>query len=208
VTSSNPVAGYACVGAGIGPLEVNEVWGITKAYVTRVGSGPFPTELDDETGETIREIGREFGTTTGRPRRCGWLDLVALRYAARVNSLSGLCITKLDVLNTMKTIKVCNAYRYRGEVLDELPSTQAVFAEVEPIYEEFPGWETDISGATTVQELPPQALDYLNHIVNKVQVPVSLISVGPAREQHIKVPYPKVERPHHGGSPAGQRGRE
>jgi adenylosuccinate synthase len=135
VTSSNPVAGFACVGAGIGPLEVNEVWGITKAYVTRVGSGPFPTELNDETGEALRSIGNEFGTTTGRPRRCGWLDLVALRYAARVNGLSGLCITKLDVLNTMKTIKVCNAYRYRGEVLSELPPAQPIFAEVEPIYE-------------------------------------------------------------------------
>jgi adenylosuccinate synthase len=207
VTSSNPVAGYACVGAGIGPLEVSEVWGITKAYVTRVGSGPFPTELNDETGEALRAIGHEFGTTTGRPRRCGWLDLVALRYAARVNGLSGLCITKLDVLNTMKTIKVCNAYRYRGEVLDELPPAQPIFAEVEPIYEELPGWESDISGATNVQDLPQQAIDYLNHIVNIVQVPVSLISVGPKREQHIKVPYPQVERPRHGEGPAGQPGR-
>jgi adenylosuccinate synthase len=207
VTSSNPVAGFACVGAGIGPLEVNEVWGITKAYVTRVGSGPFPTELNDETGEALRSIGNEFGTTTGRPRRCGWLDLVALRYAARVNGLSGLCITKLDVLNTMKTIKVCNAYRYRGEVLSELPPAQPIFAEVEPIYEELPGWESDISGATTVQDLPQQAIDYLNHIVNVVQVPVSLISVGPKREQHIKVPYPQVERPRHGEGPAGQPGR-
>ena len=208
VTSSNPVAGYACVGAGIGPLEVNEVWGITKAYITRVGSGPFPTELDDETGEALRTIGHEFGTTTGRPRRCGWLDLVALRYAARVNGLTGLCVTKLDVLNTMKTIKVCNSYSYRGEVLTELPPALSIFSEVEPIYEELPGWETDISGATTIQELPERAIDYLNHIVNAVQVPVSLISVGPKREQHIKVPYPKVERPRHGEGPAGQPGTE
>ncbi len=207
VTSSNPVAGYACVGSGIGPLEVNEVWGITKAYVTRVGSGPFPTELTDETGEAIRELGHEFGTTTGRPRRCGWLDLVALRYAARVNGLSGLCVTKLDVLNTMQTIKVCNAYRYKGEVLDELPPAQPVFEEVEPIYEELPGWQSDISNATALQDLPPQAIDYLNHIVNAVQVPISLISVGPRREQHIKVPYPKVVRPHHGQEPDGQGGR-
>ena len=207
VTSSNPVAGYACVGSGIGPLEVNEVWGIAKAYVTRVGSGPFPTELTDDTGETLREIGHEFGTTTGRPRRCGWLDLVALRYAARVNGLSGLCITKLDVLNTMKTIKVCNSYRYRGEVLEELPPAPAVFSEVEPIYEELPGWETDISEATAIQDLPPQAIDYLNYIVNAVQVPVSLISVGPRREQHIKVPYPKAVRSQHGQDPAEQHGR-
>ncbi len=207
VTSSNPVAGYACVGAGIGPVEINEVWGIAKAYITRVGSGPFPTELTDETGEALREIGREFGTTTGRPRRCGWLDLVALRYAARVNGLTGLCITKLDVLNTMKTIKVCNSYRYKGEVLEELPPEQAVFCEVEPIYEELPGWETDICEATSIQDLPPQAIDYLNHIVNAVQVPVSLVSVGPKREQHIKVPYPQVERPRHGQGPAGPHGR-
>jgi adenylosuccinate synthase len=207
VTSSNPVAGYACVGAGIGPVEVNEVWGITKAYVTRVGSGPFPTELTGKTGDALREIGREFGTTTGRPRRCGWLDLVALRYAARVNGLTGLCVTKLDVLNDMKTIMVCDSYRYRGEVLDELPSGQAVFAEVEPVYEELPGWQSDISGATSIEDLPQQAIDYLNHIVNKVQVPISLISVGPRREQHIKVPYPKVVRPRHGEDPAGPHGR-
>ncbi len=194
VTSSNPVAGYACVGAGVGPLEVAEVWGVSKAYATRVGSGPFPTEITGKAGETLRELGQEFGTTTGRPRRCGWLDLVALRYAARVNGLSGLCITKLDVLNTMKTIKVCNAYRYKGEELDELPPAQAVFTEVEPVYEELPGWQSDISGATSIQDLPQAAIDYLNHIINKVQVPISLISVGPRREQHIKVPYPNVGR--------------
>ena len=198
VTSSNPVAGYACVGAGIGPVEVSEVWGITKAYTTRVGSGPFPTELTDETGEKLREIGQEFGTTTGRPRRCGWLDLVALRHAARVNGLTGLCVTKLDVLNTMKTIKVCNSYRYQGEVLEELPPELTVFSAVEPIYEELPGWETDISAATTIQDLPEQAIDYLNYVINAVQVPISLISVGSKREQHIKVPYPQAQRPRHG----------
>jgi adenylosuccinate synthase len=208
VTSSNPVAGYACVGAGIGPVEVNEVWGIAKAYATRVGSGPFPTELNDEMGETIRELGHEFGTTTGRPRRCGWLDLVALRYAARVNGLTGLCITKLDILNTMKTIKVCNSYRYQGEVLEELPSSQVVFSQVEPIYEELPGWESDISGATTIQDLPEQAIDYLNYVINAVQVPISLISVGPRREQHIKVPYPQAARPRHGQDPVDPRGGE
>ena len=146
VTSSNPVAGYASVGSGIGPIEFSEVWGVTKAYCTRVGEGPFPTELSDSVGESLREVGQEFGTTTGRPRRCGWLDLVALRYAARVNGLTGLCITKLDVLDTLETIKVCTAYKYRGEILEELPPAQAIFAEVEPVYEEMPGWKSDITG--------------------------------------------------------------
>ena len=194
VTSSNPVAGYACVGAGIGPIELSEVWGVAKAYTTRVGEGPFPTELTDETGQALRERGVEFGTTTGRPRRCGWLDLVALRYAARVNGLTGLCITKLDVLNDMETIRVCTAYRYRGELLEELPPAQAVFAEVEPVYEELPGWKSDITGATSIQDLPDKTIDYLNFIIKNVRVPISLISVGPKREQHIKVPYPNVGR--------------
>ena len=194
VTSSNPVAGYACVGAGIGPIEVSEVWGVTKAYTTRVGEGPFPTELTDETGEMLRKVGVEFGTTTGRPRRCGWLDLVALRYAARVNGLTGLCVTKLDVLNDLETIKVCTAYKYRGEVLEELPAAQVVFAEVEPVYEELPGWQSDISGATSIQDLPDKTIDYLNFIIKNVRVPISLISIGAKREQHIKVPYPNVGR--------------
>jgi adenylosuccinate synthase len=159
VTSSNPVAGYACVGAGIGPIELSEVWGVTKAYTTRVGEGPFPTELDDETGQALRERGTEFGTTTD-----------------------------------METIRVCTAYRYRGELLEELPPAQAVFAEVEPVYEELPGWKSDISGATSIQDLPDVTIDYLNFIIKNVRVPLSLISVGPKREQHIKVPYPNVGR--------------
>jgi adenylosuccinate synthase len=194
VTSSNPVAGYACVGAGIGPIDVSEVWGVTKAYTTRVGAGPFPTELKEKTGEMLREVGHEFGTTTGRPRRCGWLDLVALRYAARVNGFTGLCVTKLDVLNDLETIKVCTAYKHKGEKLDELPPAQAVFAEVKPVYEELPGWKSDISGATTVNDLPQETIDYLNFIINHVQVPISLVSVGPRRQQHIKVPYPNPRR--------------
>jgi adenylosuccinate synthase len=194
VTSSNPVAGYACVGAGIGPIEVNEIWGVSKAYTTRVGEGPFPTELTDETGELLRKTGNEFGTTTGRPRRCGWLDLVALRYAARVNGLTGLCVTKLDVLDQLETIKVCTGYEYKGETLEELPPAQSVFAQVEPVYEELPGWQTDISGITSIRDLPDNAISYLNFIINHVQVPVALISVGSKREQHIKVPYPNVNR--------------
>jgi adenylosuccinate synthase len=190
VTSSNPVAGYASVGSGIGPIEFSEVWGVTKAYTTRVGEGPFPTELADDTSEALRRVGNEFGTTTGRPRRCGWLDLVALRYAARVNGLTGLCITKLDVLDELDTIKVCTVYKYRGEILEELPPAQPIFAEVEPVYEELPGWKTDITGVTTVQDLPQETIDYLNFIVRNVRVPIALISVGPKREQHIKVPHP------------------
>ncbi len=198
VTSSNPVAGYACVGSGIGPVELSEVWGVTKAYVTRVGEGPFPTELDDDIGRALCEVGREYGTTTGRQRRCGWLDLVALRYAARVNGLTGLCITKLDVLNDVETIKVCNAYRFDGKETSELPASQVVFSEVEPIYEEMPGWKSDISGATSVQDLPQEAIDYLNFIVRQVRVPISLISVGPRREQHIKVPHPSITQQQQG----------
>jgi adenylosuccinate synthase len=175
VTSSNPVAGYACVGAGIGPIELSE-------------------------------RGQEFGTTTGRPRRCGWLDLVALRYAARLNGLTGLCITKLDVLNDLETIKVCTAYSYRGERLEELPPAQAIFAEVEPIYEELPGWRADISGATSIQDLPDAAIDYLNFVIQNVRVPISLISVGPRREQHIKVPYPNVGRQSARGQEHGRGG--
>lgn len=194
VTSSNPVAGYACVGSGIGPVELSEVWGVSKAYVTRVGEGPFPTELTDDIGKSLCELGYEYGTTTGRQRRCGWLDLVALRYAARVNGLTGLCLTKLDVLNTMETIKICTAYRYGGELLEELPSAQAVFAEVEPVYEELPGWKSDISGATAVTDLPEEAIDYLNFIVRQVRVPIALISVGPQRQQTIKVPHPDQRR--------------
>ena len=199
VTSSNPVAGYAAVGSGIGPMELSEVWGICKAYTTRVGSGPFPTEATGQYGKLLREVGHEYGTTTGRPRRCGWLDLVALRYASRVNGFTGLCITKLDVLNDMKKIKVCTAYKYRGDVINELPYDQAKFAECEPVYEELPGWEGDISEAKSIQELPQETIDYLNLIISNVRVPISLISVGPKREQHIKVPYPNVGR-------KGQRG--
>ena len=205
VTSSNPVAGYASVGSGIGPIEFSEVWGITKAYTTRVGEGPFPTELSDDTGVCLREVGNEFGTTTGRPRRCGWLDLVALRYAVRINGFTGLCITKLDVLDTLDTIKVCTQYKYKGELLDELPPAQAIFTEVEPVYEELPGWKSDITGTRSVQDLPQEAIDYLNFIVRHVRVPISLISVGPKREEHIKVPHPDYSQRASGGHAGRQQ---
>jgi adenylosuccinate synthase len=205
VTSSNPVAGYASVGSGIGPIEFSEVWGITKAYTTRVGEGPFPTELSDDTGVCLREVGNEFGTTTGRPRRCGWLDLVALRYAVRINGFTGLCITKLDVLDTLDTIKVCTQYKYKGELLDELPPAQAIFTEVEPVYEELPGWKSDITGTRSVQDLPQETIDYLNFIVRHVRVPISLISVGPKREEHIKVPHPDYSQRASGGHAGRQQ---
>jgi len=186
VTSSNPVAGAACVGAGVGPKDIQEVWGITKAYATRVGSGPFPTELHDETGEQIRENGGEFGTTTGRPRRTGWLDIVALRYAARINGLTSLAVTKLDVLSGFDTIKV--ATRYRGEEDAEFttfPYHQSVLHHAVGEYDELPGWSEDITGARTEADLPQAARDYLRYIEEQTGVPVVLVGVGPGREQII-----------------------
>jgi adenylosuccinate synthase len=150
-------------------------------------------------------VGNEFGTTTGRPRRCGWLDLVALRYAVRINGFTGLCITKLDVLDTLDTIKVCTQYKYKGELLDELPPAQAIFTEVEPVYEELPSWKSDITGTRSVQDLPQEAIDYLNFIVRHVRVPISLISVGPKREEHIKVPHPDYSQRASGGHAGRQQ---
>jgi adenylosuccinate synthase len=191
VTSSNPVAGYACVGGGIGPVDVSEVWGISKAYATRVGEGPFPTELTDEVGSRICQLGAEYGTTTGRQRRCGWLDLVALRYAARINGLTGLAITKLDVLNTFETIKVCVGYSHRGEKLTEMPLAQTVFQQVEPIYTTVSGWNCDLSGIREVEQLPGAAREYLDLITDYTGVPVVLVSVGPRREDTIMPSRPR-----------------
>ena len=186
VTSSNPVAGAACIGAGVGPKDIDEVWGVTKAYATRVGSGPFPSELHDETGEQIRANGHEFGTTTGRPRRTGWLDLVALRYAVRINGLTALAVTKLDVLSGFEKIKVCT--QYRGEedaVFTTFPYHQTVLHHAVGEYEELEGWTEDITGARTVEELPQAARDYLRYIEEQTGVPVVLVGVGPGREQVI-----------------------
>jgi len=186
VTSSNPVAGAACVGAGVGPKDIDEVWGVTKAYATRVGSGPFPSELHDETGEQIRANGHEFGTTTGRPRRTGWLDIVALRYAVRINSLTSLAVTKLDVLSGFDKIKVCT--QYRGEedaVFKTFPYHQSVLHHAVGEYEELEGWTEDITGARTLEELPQAARDYLKYIEDQTGVPVVLVGVGPGREQVI-----------------------
>jgi adenylosuccinate synthase len=188
VTSSNPIAGSACVGAGVGPRDIDDVWGITKAYSTRVGAGPFPTELDDEIGDRLRERGGEVGTTTGRPRRCGWIDLVALKYAVRLNGMTGLCITKLDVLSGIETLRVCTRYRgSEGATFKEFPYHQSVLHHASAEYEELPGFSEDISGARTEEDLPDAAREYLRYISDFVGVPVTLIGVGPGREQVIWV---------------------
>jgi adenylosuccinate synthase len=186
VTSSNPVAGAACVGAGVGPKDIDEVWGIAKAYSTRVGSGPFPSELDDELGERMREAGGEFGTTTGRPRRCGWIDLVALRYAARINGLTGLVITKLDVLTGIDPIGA--AVRYlgpEGARFDEFPYHQSILHRATADVEEMPGWHETITEARSLDDLPQAARDYLDYVSDFVGVPVVCIGVGPGRDQII-----------------------
>lgn len=185
VTSSSPTAGGACTGSGVGPKSIDRVLGIAKAYITRVGSGPFPTELDDEIGEQLTTVGGEFGTTTGRRRRCGWYDAVVARYAVQVNGLTDLAITKLDVLSGLETVKVCVAYEYDGRRYNDLPCHQTVFHHARPIYEELPGWKTDISGCRTFDELPKEARDYIEFIEDLAEVPVSIIAVGPSREQTI-----------------------
>ena len=186
VTSSNPVAGSACVGAGVGPTDIDEVWGVCKAYTTRVGAGPFPTELDDEIGAHLRDRGHEFGTTTGRERRCGWLDLVGLRYAARLNRLSALAITKLDVLAGLDPIRVAIRYRSsEGAVLDRFPYHQTVLHGARAEYVELPGFSEDIGECRTEDDLPQPAREYLAFIERETGVPVKLVGVGPGREQMV-----------------------
>jgi adenylosuccinate synthase len=186
VTSSNPVAGAACVGAGVGPKDIDEIWGVAKAYATRVGAGPFPTELDNEMGDHLRTRGGEFGTTTGRPRRTGWLDLVALRYATRLNSLSALAVTKLDVLSGLDRIKVCTSYRgAEGAEFDSFPYHQTVLHHSTAEYTELEGWHEDIGQCTNFSELPAAAQEYLRFIGEHVGAPVTLIGVGPGRDQVV-----------------------
>jgi len=186
VTSSNPIAGAATVGAGVGPTDITEVWGIAKAYATRVGAGPFPTELEDEIGERMVERGREFGTTTGRRRRCGWMDLVALRYAVRLNRMDSLAITKLDVLSGIGPLRVAVRYRSKeGAVLDSFPYHQSILHSATPEYEELPGFDEDIEGCRTAADLPQAAREYLGFISEFVGVPVRLVGVGPSRDQVI-----------------------
>jgi len=183
VTSSSPTSGGACVGAGIGPTRIDRVMGVTKAYTTRVGNGPFPTELaDDPMGRALQEKGREFGTTTGRIRRCGWLDLVALRYAVRLNGMTDLAITKLDVLDGFDTLKVCTGYRIGGKVTDRFPTGIGELTALEPVYEDVPGWKGSTSQARSWEELPAEARGYLERIERYLKVPVTLLSVGADRE--------------------------
>ncbi len=189
VTSSNPVAGAACIGAGIGPKDIDEVWGVTKAYSTRVGAGPFPTELEGPLAEEIREKGGEYGTTTGRKRRVGWLDLVALRYAARLNSLTAMAVTKLDVLSGLDRICVCTRYRgAEGAEFDHFPYHQTVLHHARGEYVELPGWSEDLTGCRSQDELPATAREYLRFMADFVRVPIALIGVGPARDQVILTP--------------------
>jgi len=183
VTSSNPTAGGVCTGTGVGPTKIDSVIGIAKAYTTRVGAGPFPTELTGEMGDLIRDKGGEFGTTTGRPRRCGWFDATIVKYAQRVNGLTSIAVTKLDVLDGLDTIKLCTGYKYKDEVLKEFPTDQKVLAECEPIYEEFAGWEEDTSQMKEYDELPENAKKYLDRISELVGAEVSILSVGPKRAQ-------------------------
>ncbi len=190
VTSSNTTAGGVCTGSGTGPLELDYVLGITKAYTTRVGAGPFPTELFDAMGEHLARRGHEFGSTTGRPRRCGWFDAVALRRAIAINSISGLCVTKLDVLDGLENINVCIGYRRDGEDLATPPSGAESFAACEPIYETLPGWQSSTLGITRYEDLPQNARDYLKRIESLTGVPIDIISTGPDREQTILLRHP------------------
>ncbi|MBU5467489.1 adenylosuccinate synthase [Virgibacillus sp. MSJ-26] len=187
VTSSNPVVGGVTIGSGVGPSKIKHVVGVTKAYTTRVGDGPFPTELDDEVGNQIREVGREYGTTTGRPRRVGWFDSVVVRHARRVSGITDLSLNCLDVLTGIETLKICTAYKYRGEILEEFPASLDVLAECEPIYEEMPGWTEDITQVKSLHELPENARHYLERVSQLTEVPLSIFSVGPDRTQTIIV---------------------
>ena len=187
VTSSNPTAGGACTGSGIGPTRIDRVVGILKAYTTRVGSGPFPTELFDEDGEKLRTIGGERGVTTGRPRRCGWFDVPIARYATRINGLTDTFLTKLDVLTGWDQIPVCVAYDIDGERSEEIPMTQTEFHHAKPVYEMLPGWSEDISGAKTLADLPKNARDYVNFLEEKSGTRISAIGVGPDRNATIAI---------------------
>jgi adenylosuccinate synthase len=185
VTSSNPVAGGACTGTGLGPRAIDRVIGIAKAYVTRVGAGPFPTEVGGETGDLLVERGREFGTNTGRRRRCGWFDAVMARQAVRLNSLSEVALTKLDVLDTFETVKVCVAYEAAGRRYTHPPYHQSVLHESTPVFEELPGWRTDLTGATSLGDLPAAARRYVDFLADQIGVPVRLVGVGPGRAQFV-----------------------
>ena len=185
-TSSSPLAGGGCVGAGIGPTRIDAVLGVFKAYITRVGAGPMPTELKDETGELIRERGHEYGTVSGRPRDCGWFDAVAARFSTRVNGFTGAAITNLDVLDTFPRLKICVGYELDGETINYFPSSIPALARCQPVYEELPGWQTSTTHIRKYEELPPQARQYISRLEELIPCPVNLICVGPEREQTIQ----------------------
>ena len=190
VTSSNPIAGGACVGAGVGPTTIDRVIGVAKAYTTRVGEGPFPTELNDDVGQLLGDLGAEFGTTTGRRRRCGWFDAVIGRYAVRINGLDCLAITKLDVLDELKEIKVCVAYEIDGEICNHFPTNASQFASCKPVYKTLPGWQESTTGCRSLSDLPKKALTYLKYMAELMKVPIAIVSVGPGRDQTIIVEDP------------------
>ncbi|WP_016953093.1 adenylosuccinate synthase [Anabaena sp. PCC 7108] len=190
VTSSNPVAGGACVGSGLGPTMIDRVIGVSKAYTTRVGEGPFPTELDGKVGELLCDRGAEFGTTTGRKRRCGWFDAVIGRYAVRINGMDCIAITKLDVLDELEEINVCVAYEIDGEHCEHFPTSARQFARCRPIYKTLPGWQVSTSHCRTLEELPKQALDYLKFLAELMEVPIAIVSLGASRDQTIIVEDP------------------
>ncbi|HJP33930.1 MAG: adenylosuccinate synthase [Candidatus Latescibacteria bacterium] len=187
VTSSNTTAGGACTGSGVGPTRIDEIIGVTKAYMTRVGNGPFPTELHDDEGERIRELGHEYGATTGRARRCGWFDATIARMSSRVNGLTGLALTRLDILDTVESLKLCTAYRYGDQVLEEFPVDPRVLDKCEPVYEEIEGWCAPTTEARRVEDLPPKAVAYVERVAELSRTPVAYISVGPDRDETITV---------------------
>ncbi len=185
VTSSNPTAGGACAGSGLGPRDIDRVVGITKAYTTRVGAGPFPTELVDADGDTLVDVGREFGTVTGRRRRAGWLDCVMLRHAVRLNSLTELALTKIDILDGFETVKICTGYRLRGRPLEGYPDRSDVLAEIEPVYEELDGWGSALSEAREPDQLPAQARRFIEIVEREVGIPVRVVGVGAERDDYL-----------------------
>ncbi|MCL1632185.1 adenylosuccinate synthase [Sporolactobacillus sp. CPB3-1] len=190
VTSSNPVAGGVTIGAGVGPTKINHVVGCAKAYTTRVGDGPFPTELNNEIGNRIREVGHEYGTVTGRARRVGWFDSVVVRHSRRVSGLTDLSLNCVDVLTGLETVKICKAYKYQGKLVEEFPASLNILAECAPVYEEMPGWTEDITGAKSLSDLPQNARHYMERIAQLTGVGLSLFSVGPDRTQTIEVRSP------------------
>lgn len=187
VTSSNAGSGGACTGTGVSPMNINLVFGVAKAYTTRVGEGPFPSEIRGELGKRLREKGGEYGSTTGRPRRCGWFDSVAVRYSAKINGISGLAITKLDVLSGFDFIKICVGYLYKGELITDFPSSTEVLANCTPVYEEMHGWQENISGLKNLSDLPPQVRAYLDKIEESTGVPIRMVSLGASREKIILI---------------------